>query len=268
MDGKSHFISHHLVLGNLFRTLYRKTVAVSLVVGASGVMGFLALRRLIGVNRYESELVGRYGISTQCRSRWWQLIMSVGDSAFVKEHCACVEVDGHHIRVFYAEHSLVSILPRPVPLIVFIHGLGGQINQFEPLLKYFGQVADVLALDLPGSGKSPLVDRRWHLYTTDALASVVMRVMDEKARGRKVILVGHSMGTLVAGSLAGKLGERCLGLVLLCPKAVLSDKEKKTIKVVTSLPEFVFNIFRRQDRMYDLMYGLNLIVAEESNLTV
>jgi pimeloyl-ACP methyl ester carboxylesterase len=148
------------------------------------------------------------------------------------------------------QHSLVSKLPKPSPLIVFIHGLGAQINQFEPLLKYFSQVADVLALDLPGCGRSPLVNRDWNFYTTEALATLVGKVIDLRLGGRKCILVGHSLGCFIAGRLALKLEEKCLAVVLLCPKAQISEKEKKGLRFMTTLPEFVFNILRKQDRRY------------------
>ena len=161
-----------------------------------------------------------------------------------------MDVDNHHLRIFYAKHYLVSKLPRPAPLIVFIHGLGGQITQFEPLLRYFCQVADVLAIDLPGCGQSPLTDRNWGLYTTDALATLVNRVVEDKASGAKVILVGHSLGCFIAGTLALRLVDKCLAVVLLCPEAEISQQERNGIRLITSLPEFVFNIFRRRDRSY------------------
>ena len=144
----------------------------------------------------------------------------------------------------------MTILPKPIPLIVFIHGLGGQINQFEPLLEYFCQVADVLAIDLPGCGGSPLTCRDWDLFTTDALTTLVNRVIEDKIRCRKVILIGHSLGGLIAGTLALKLGDKCLACVLLCPKAEISEKEKNGIRLMASLPEFMFNIFRKRDRAY------------------
>ena len=177
-----------------------------------------------------------------------------------------VDVDPYRVRVFYAPHSLVSILPKPIPLVVFIHGLGGQINQFEPLLKYFGRVADVMAIDLPGCGQSPLTDRRWEFYNTEALASLVLRVIDAKCPNRDIILVGHSLGSIIAGTLALRVRGRCVAVVLLCPKAGISDEEKKGIRLIARLPEFVFNIFRKFDRAY----GSNihrLTLAAESNLT-
>ena len=181
-----------------------------------------------------------------------RISLTVDESEYMKLHTSFVEVDSHRLRVFYAEHSLVTKLPKPTPLIVFIHGLGGQINQFEPLLQYFGQVADVLALDLPGCGQSPLTDRRWELYTTDALAGLVQHVIEGKAACRKVIVIGHSLGTMITGRLALRLGDRCLAVVLLCPKAEISDKERKGIGLMTKLPEFAFNMLRKRDRAYGL----------------
>jgi len=140
-------------------------------------------------------------------------------------------------------------------LIVFVHGLGGQINQFEPLLQYFGQVADVIAVDLPGCGKSPLIDRSWDLYTTDALANLVDKVIQKRVAGRKVVLVGHSMGCMITGNLALKLGEQCLAMVLLCPRAEITEKEEQGIRIIARLPEFVYNIFRKLDRRFALGEG-------------
>jgi len=159
------------------------------------------------------------------------------------------DVDGRQLRVFYSPHSLLTTLPKQMPLIVFIHGVGGQIGQFERLLRYFGQVADVLALDLPGCGKSPFTDRRWESYTTEALAELVLHVVERKLQGRKVIVVGHSLGCMMSGRLASKLGETCLAVVLLCPKAEITEKEERGRKLL-HLPETVLNVLRKFDRMY------------------
>jgi|SRR5579859_5037278 pimeloyl-ACP methyl ester carboxylesterase len=172
------------------------------------------------------------------------------ESDYIKTHSSFVQVDEHRLRVFHAPHLLVTKLPKPTPLIVFIHGLGGQINQFEPLLQYFGLVADVLTLDLPGCGQSPLTDRRWGSYTTESLANLVFRVIKGKVDGRKVVLIGHSLGTMIAGKVALSLGEQCLAVVLLCPKVEISEKERKAIRLLTNLPEFVFDLLRKRDRAY------------------
>lgn len=76
-------------------------------------------------------------------------------------------------------------------------------------------------------------------------------------RSRKVVLMGHSMGALIVGRLALKLGEKCLACVVLCPKAEITEKERRGIGLMTWLPEFMFNIFRKWDRAYDFKICLN-----------
>jgi len=240
----------HSLWDRLFQLATRREVVISSIVGICGLGLFWGTRRLVALNRFETQLLKQHGTHRSSS----QNLMFLGESTYIQNLSSFMDIDPYRVRVFYAPHSLVSILPKPIPLIVFIHGLGGRVNQFEPLLKYFGQVADVMAVDLPGCGQSPLTDRRWDLYTTDALVKLVLRVIDEKCPNRNVILVGHSLGTLIAGRLALNLRDRCVAVVLLCAKAGISEEEKKGIQLISRLPEFVFNIFRKRDRMY----GFNL----------
>lgn len=59
------------------------------------------------------------------------------------------------------------------------------------------------------------------------------------------------MGCALAVTLAAKgglLAGKCAGLVAICPKAIVSEKERKAIATVLALPEFLFNLFRVYDR--------------------
>lgn len=59
------------------------------------------------------------------------------------------------------------------------------------------------------------------------------------------------MGCSLAVTLIAKgglLADKCTGLIAICPKATVSEKELKTIKTALALPEFVFNLFRIYDR--------------------
>jgi predicted alpha/beta-fold hydrolase len=248
MSVAGNLSSTQLIWEKVFRIASQREVLLTSVVGLCGIGIFLGARQLLGITHYERQLIDLHGNypSLMGMSDWcW-----IGDSEYIKNRISFVDVDAHRIRIFYAEHSLVTILPKPSPLIVCIHGLGGQINQFESLLKYFCQVADVLALDLPGCGGSPLTDRNWDKYTTESLVNLVHNILEDKIGNRKVVLMGHSLGTLIVGRLALELGEKCLASVLLCPKAEISKQERRGIQLMTTLPEFVFNIFRKRDRAY------------------
>lgn len=54
------------------------------------------------------------------------------------------------LRVVYFEHPLGNT----APLLVFIHGLGGQISQWRFQIEYFSNSCNILAVDLLGHGMS------------------------------------------------------------------------------------------------------------------
>ena len=234
----------------------RRDVILTSVLGLCGIGILSQTQRWLAMTPFEKQLLQDHGMP--------QIAADIDDSAWIKQHTLFQEVENRPLRVFFSPHALASKLPRQTPLIVFIHGLGGQINQFAPLLQYFGQVADVLSLDLPGCGKSPFVDKSWESYTTDALADLVVKVVEERRTGRKVVLVGHSMGCMIAPKVAMKMGDECLAMVLLCPRAQITAEEDRGRRIIAMLPEFIFNILRKLDRAYILDVS-NVVV--ESILT-
>ncbi|RPB16705.1 alpha/beta-hydrolase [Morchella conica CCBAS932] len=157
------------------------------------------------------------------------------------------------VRIFYREHPKASVLPPKLPLLVFIHGLGGQLSQFRYLIEYFVHISHTLAIDLPGCGPdSEFAPKDWDAYTTPSLAAVIAGVVNGKLEeGQQVILIGHSMGCSLAATLAtkgGLLADKCVGLIAICPKATVTEKERKAMATAVSLPEVLFNVFRAYDR--------------------
>jgi pimeloyl-ACP methyl ester carboxylesterase/protein-tyrosine phosphatase len=146
-----------------------------------------------------------------------------------------------------------------VPLLVFIHGLGGSVAQFHPILLSLSNIASCLAIDLPGCGLSDFDPKSPGAYTTDSLVQLLAIVI-EKYRagdeGQSVILIGHSMGCSLAALLASQtsphahlLAQHVGGLIAICPKADPPTKEQaKTIARIASLPASIFDIFRKWDR--------------------
>ena len=96
--------------------------------------------------------------------------------------------------------------------VVFIHGLGGTSNTFQPMLEAFGSFRCIRP-DLPGSGRSP----RPHEKLT--IAHMVGAVVDtiKAVAGAPAHLVGHSLGTLVAQQVAVAAPEWALSLTLFGP---------------------------------------------------
>ncbi len=98
--------------------------------------------------------------------------------------------------------------------VVLLHGVGSNASSFAPLMEALDPVFDVYAWDAPGYGASqPLAIESPHPSDyADALADM----LDALELGR-VVLVGHSLGSLFAGSFAAVRPARVAALALLSP---------------------------------------------------
>ncbi|KAI5844888.1 Alpha/Beta hydrolase protein [Tricharina praecox] len=181
----------------------------------------------------------------------------VADASLLKKHSRIVSVVTERysypgVRVFYRAHPKAASLPPQLPLVVFIHGLGGQIQQFRHLIEYLVHFSHVLAIDLPGCGASDFDPKDWDAYSTDALCALVAKVVGQyRGDNQKVVVIGHSMGCALGATLVtkgGLLEGICSGFVAISPKAVITEKEQKAAAAAVKLPEFAFNMFRAWDR--------------------
>jgi pimeloyl-ACP methyl ester carboxylesterase len=97
------------------------------------------------------------------------------------------------------------------PTVVLVHGLGGSHLNWDLLAPLLTPHARVLALDLPGFGRSEPGDRR---ATVHANVAVLDRFL-ERVAGGPVVLVGNSMGGMISILEIARSPERVRGLVLL-----------------------------------------------------
>lgn len=165
------------------------------------------------------------------------------------------------IRIFYRQHAKASELPKspaPLPLLVFLHGLGGSVAQFHPLLSSLIDLAPCLAIDYPGCGRSEFSVTSWDAYTAEALNELLETIIDDyrdKEAGQGVILISHSMGTALAARLANttlphttSLAEYVLGLVAICPVSGPPNESMTTwARRALWIPGWLFNLWRTWD---------------------
>lgn len=95
--------------------------------------------------------------------------------------------------------------------LVFVHGLGGRLEHWAPVFHRLGPGLRGIAFDLPGHGESEIP--RDGDFGVPALASAIGAVA--AALGlRRFVLIGHSLGGLLAIDYAGRHPERVGGLLL------------------------------------------------------
>ncbi len=79
--------------------------------------------------------------------------------------------------------------------LLFLHGVGGGHHAWEAQLPYFSGLGyPSHAWDQPGYGHSPIVEP----YDLEQVSASLARLIESLAEGEPVVLVGHSMGGLIA----------------------------------------------------------------------
>lgn len=139
------------------------------------------------------------------------LVLSARATARVPRIGTVIDLDGAHLHMI----DTGEVGDRGAPVIVMIHGLGGQLRHFTYSLVARLRVNHrVVALDRPGAGYSLWTgEARWDL---DAQADVVAELVERLALGR-VVLVGHSLGGALALRVAQRHRPLIAGLALLAP---------------------------------------------------
>jgi len=92
--------------------------------------------------------------------------------------------------------------------VVLLHGYGESILSWQGVFDRLAREADVIALDLPGFGLSSKPPSG---YTADSMATVVAAFLS-RLDVRRAVLVGHSLGGVVATAMALRDPSRVLGL--------------------------------------------------------
>ncbi|HET7474921.1 MAG TPA: alpha/beta fold hydrolase [Dermatophilaceae bacterium] len=100
---------------------------------------------------------------------------------------------------------------RDGPLLVLVHGLGGSLLNWMSLVPLLTPVCRVVAVDLPGFGRSPADGDTSVAATREALHEFLARL------GEPVVLVGNSMGGQVAALEAAAEPQSVRALALIDP---------------------------------------------------
>jgi pimeloyl-ACP methyl ester carboxylesterase len=132
--------------------------------------------------------------------------------------------------------------------MLLVHGIGGSNLDWMGVVEELAKTNRVYAPDLIGFGRTPLKRRNASLESnTKMLARYIKEVI-----GEPVVLVGNSMGGLLAMVLASKHPELVKKLVLVCPASWLPynfpDKKIAALFLLSLRPVFGSYVMHRLSR--------------------
>jgi 3-oxoadipate enol-lactonase len=111
------------------------------------------------------------------------------------------------------------------PPVVFVHGLGSTSNVWHAQRAALGRYYRVIVYDRSGCGRS---QRAREGYSIDAWADELAGLLDHLAVPSAVV-VGHSLGSMVAQRFAGKYAGRTRALVLAGGEAELPPDARQIL---------------------------------------
>ncbi len=122
------------------------------------------------------------------------------------------------------DHALVK---EPKLAVIFVHGIASDSSTFTNAIKYLAGTRSLreirfIAFDLLGSGKSPRNDKFEYSYKDQLDA--LHRAINKLKLKIPIVLVGHSMGTLIITRYANNYKKSITKLILVSPP-VYTEKD-------------------------------------------
>ncbi len=111
------------------------------------------------------------------------------------------------------------------PTVVFLHGMAGSSRYWQPVISQLPPTYRTICLDLLGFGHSPKpasID-----YSYEDHLQAITATLDQLTPTNPIILVGHSMGALLAFRLANRQPNRVRHLILISLPLFFSPEEAK-----------------------------------------
>lgn len=159
------------------------------------------------------------------------------------------------LRIPYRLHiRYIRKAKRARATVLFIHGLGDTGDMWRPVIEKMPQDVSVVAVDLLGFGESPRP--AWEKYdAADQARSLLATYLDLRPRSQ-VIVVGHSLGALVAVEFAKRYRLLTRALVLCSPPMYRApDEGKQKMNAEVGL-RMLYELAARDPRALLRLYGL------------
>jgi pimeloyl-ACP methyl ester carboxylesterase len=132
------------------------------------------------------------------------------------------------LRVPYTLHVTVDRkVKRPQATVVFLHGIGLSAHSWNEVIAKLPSDIRVITVDLLGFGQSP--KPHWPIYSVRLQARMIIATFLRLRIKGPVILVGHSLGALVAVEIAKRYPLLVRSMVLCSPPFYKQDALTKRL---------------------------------------
>jgi pimeloyl-ACP methyl ester carboxylesterase len=115
--------------------------------------------------------------------------------------------------------EIVEKNPKGKRLILLLHGFGASTFSWRTVMEELSKLGHVIAYDRPGFGFTPMVDRSrdGDPYSLAGQVKLLAEIISQEAKGRPVVVMGHSAGALIATEFALQNPGKVAALVLESP---------------------------------------------------
>ncbi len=152
-------------------------------------------------------------------------------------------------------------MEKPQAVLVLVHGLGAHSQRWDFLSDYFkSKDFSIYSLDLKGFGKSE--GTRGHIdsfktYYKD-IAELAIKAKKENP-GKKIFLIGESMGGLISFNIGGIYPELFSGIILISPAFKNGMKFK-----ITDYIKLVLYLITNPKKTIELPFTSRMCTRDES----
>lgn len=136
--------------------------------------------------------------------------------------------------------------------IIFVHGLGADHYEFIHQIRYFSNKYKCIAFDQRGFGRSPSTGN----MSIERSVWDVLSIADQFGLER-FILMGHSLGTMVAFDFAARFGERLEKLIIVSGSPAIRES-RGTYAGLRILPGIEKYVDDRQRRLLGNIVAFNI----------
>lgn len=134
-----------------------------------------------------------------------------------------------YLRIPYSLHVYEFQSPKkPRATYVFIHGIGNSLHSWDEVVALMPKDVRLIGIDLLGFGESP--KPKWAIYSAKYQARSVGLTLLALRLAHQPILVGHSLGALVAVEVAKRYPLIVRRLVLCSPPFYKPEVVGKKLK--------------------------------------